>query len=567
MGRSLNAERNVHACPPAVAISAGYLGRGVRSTRLCRASVRISGRSRRAEGDGSDQSSGLRECYMTLRFRMFHAVRSSLATVMPGLLAWVLGACGGDTGKVSRPSSGAGGSPSTLDAGATEAGMGITEVGTVDVLVTVDTSTRFQTMQGFGASVVFYSNWLTGHPARAAIYDAIFADLGLDILRVGNWYQNSRGLGGFNDAVTVAQAAHASLGQGPLVLMSSWSPPASLKSTNVTTNGGTLARDATGDYAYGQLGQWWQSALSAYADSGLTPDFISLQNEPDFTAAWESCLFAATPSDTRAGYGPALDAVYSAIQGLDRVPQILGPELAGIAGNRLQSYVSALQASGSLAKIGGIAHHLYSGGGTPPTPDGYMPSMGQVATAAGSAELPLFMTEYAPNAPDFFNTALLIHNAVTVEGVSAYLYWALIWAPPASASSPPGGLVTTENPFDPSSWTTTQGYIVNDVYYAMKHFSKWVDAGWQRVAASASQPGVRVSAFESPGQDSVTLVLLNTDVADHVIAIDAGSFAFTSSALFRTSGSAERAASLGPIGPGNAVALPGHGIATVTLGL
>jgi len=425
------------------------------------------------------------------------------------------------------------------------------------VTVSVDLGARAQVMQGFGASVAFYVNYLTAHPNKAEIYDLVFRDLGLDVLRVGNWSQT-----GAVDAPTVEVVARAaaSLGAPPRLIMSSWSPPAAMKSNDDTKNGGTLVQE-NGAYAYDQFAAWWASSLGAYAAAGVVPDYVSIQNEPDFTASWESCRLGAMETSTRAGYGPALAAVTAALAALPAPrPALLGPELASLANNRLATYLGGLDP----ASLGGVAHHLYGGGNEADGPDSYVPFMQQAAAAAGG--LPLFMTEFGPQMPDVFTTAWLIHNAVTIEGVSAYLYWGLIWAPP-DAGKPPAGLVTLENPFSPSSWTTAKGYIVNPTYYALEHFARWVDAGWQRVGASSTADGVKVSAFASPDGQAVTLVLLNGDGAPHIIGVDGGAFAFASSAVYRTSGTDEQAASLGPLGGGTTVTLAPRAIATVVLGL
>jgi glucuronoarabinoxylan endo-1,4-beta-xylanase len=455
------------------------------------------------------------------------------------LVAGIVSACGDDTAGL-RPGGG--------DRG---------PAATPDVTVSIDTTARAQTMVGFGASLAFYVNWLTDHPSKDAIYDLIFRDLGLDVLRVGNWLQSSA-----TDAPTaevVARAA-ASLGAPPKLLMSSWSPPAAMKSNNDTSNGGTLIQQ-NGAYAYDQLGAWWASSLAVYAAAGVHPDFISMQNEPDFTASWQSCRFAATETATRAGYGPALAATAAALaaQGTAPAPQLLGPELSGLGGNRLATYLAGLDAS----MLGGIAHHLYTGGDMTASPDSYADAMTAAAAAANGK--PLFMTEYSPTSPDFFNTALMIHDAVTVEGVSAYLYWGLIWAPPAAGASPTG-LVTTESPFSPDTWTTPQGYIVNPAYYAIKHYARWIDAGWQRVGVASSASGIRASAFASPDGATVTVVLLNADGAAHAVGVTSGAFTFTTSAIYRTDGVAEQTAPVGALGAGGVVTVPSMGAATVVLG-
>jgi O-glycosyl hydrolase len=439
---------------------------------------------------------------------------------------------------------------------------GVTPPPPYDVTATLDVGTRYQVMQGFGGSLGFYVNWLTGHPQRDQIYNLIFSDLGLQVLRIGNWYQNTSP-SSFTDAVSAVTAARASLGHDPVLLISSWSPPASLKSNGMTKMGGTLAKGADGAYRYADFGQWWANSLAAFAAAGVHPTYISIQNEPDYVAqTWESCLFDPAESDANAGYDKALQAVVSAIgaAGLDSVPKLIGPETSGIAGEKVQSYVSAVQAGPGLDELDGVAHHLYSGG-TAASPSSFSASMSALADMAAASDKPLFMTEYSITT-DMIGNAWLINNAVTVEGVSAYFVWSLTWAPPSSGL--PGGLVTTEFPGAQSMWKTANGYTVNDSYYAVRHFSKWIDVGWQRVALTTSEVRVMASAFLSPDGQQATIVLINIDSRPHGVTLDAGSFAFASSAVYRSSGTDERTAPLGSLaGP---LDLPGSSIATITLG-
>jgi glucuronoarabinoxylan endo-1,4-beta-xylanase len=354
--------------------------------------------------------------------------------------------------------------------------------------------------------------------------------------------------------------------------MSSWSPPAYLKS-NATTKGtrGTLIQSA-GAYQYASFGDWWVRSLAAYADAGVVPDYISIQNEPDFfNAGWETCQFDAVESATNAGYGRALDAVSAAIQGstLATKPALVGPETTGINNNATGRYLANIDAAGADFAV--VAHHLYNGGasGMDPAPDSFATSMANVVTAA--AGKPIFMTEFAPAAPSMFNTAWMIHDALTTEGVSAYIYWGLIWAPPATATAAPAGLITIQGA------ASTSPYTINDTYYAMKHFAKWTDPDWTRVGASASLPAVKASAFVSPDGASLTVVLLNTDTTAHVVAVDRGGFAFGTASAYRTSdGSAgdgaagtapattERAAAIA-FDPATTFALPARAIATLVL--
>jgi glucuronoarabinoxylan endo-1,4-beta-xylanase len=435
----------------------------------------------------------------------------------------------------------------------------------LQVNVTLDAGTRYQTMQGFGGAVAFYVNWFSNHPAKADIASAVFSDLGIQLLRIGNWYQNS-GPTALGDTVHVVQAAHDALGRTdrPLLEMSGWSPPASLKSNNNTNNGGTLATGSDGQYRYADYGQWWATSVSTYAAQGVVPDFLSIQNEPDFVSAnWQTNLLAPMEDSTHASYGKALDAVVAALQAQGgTLPQIWGPEVSGVAGSRMQSYTAAMTAT-QLDELQGLAHHLYSGG-TANQPGSFNGVMATLSTAATGMGKPIFMTEYGPTAPDMFDTAWLVNNAVTVEGASGYIYWPLTWAPPA-AGSLPGGLVTTENPGNAANWTTPNGWQINDIYYAIRHFSKWTDVGWQRVSTTADVAVVKTSAFVSPDSTQATIVLLNVDTAEHDVTLATGAFPFTTSHVYRTSGTTERTTDIGPLGADSVVILPGRGIATVTL--
>ena len=427
-----------------------------------------------------------------------------------------------------------------------------------------------QTLVGFGAATAYQASLLADRTDD--IFQVLFVDSGLDILRLGNWYQNKGTTDtttpfADDDAVQIVQKATAARGgTPPKILMSSWTPPAYLKSNGVTrppfgsglsAPAGTLSQNG-GGYAYGDFGDWWARSLQAYAAAGVVPDWVSIQNEPDFfTSQWETCVFGPTEGATvagiaAAGYGQALDAVSGAVQAasLASPPVLLGPETTGFKGNIVQQYLNGLDAS----KLGGIAHHLYGNPGDNPAPDTFNASLGDLASSGAAEGLPTFMTEYSPNAPTMFDTAWLINNALTVENASAYIYWELVW----SDSTPPTGLVTIGSP--PSS----APYTINDLYYALKHFARWTDPGWVRVDATSSVSAVRASAFVSPDGASLTLVLLNTSSSqDHVVSVSPGAFPFGTLTIYRSSGDSERTTVVAPETDGT-IALPSRAIATVT---
>lgn len=433
--------------------------------------------------------------------------------------------------------------------------------GTVDVTVNINTNQRFQTITGFGASQVFYVDWITLNPNKDEIYDILFRDLGLDVLRVGNWYQGRTMQDQqIQNTIEVIERATESLGEPPQILMTSWTPPADLKSNQQLANGGTLAQQG-GSYAYGPFGDWWRESIDAYAAAGVSVDFVGIQNEPDFTAPYESALFDPTEGQF-AGFGQALSAVRNSFATLAAKPLLVGPEVIGIGNNRVGGYLNGL----NMDDLDVVAHHLYNGGQSPDDPDSYIGNMSQVAAAAG--EKPIFMTEFTPeeqgSGPLFFTTAWLIHNALTIENVSAYLYWNLAWRDRGENQPIDPGMMTLEDPRpDAPPFTTEKGYTVNPSYYAVKHFSKWLERDFQRVGADSTVNGLRASAYISPGSDQVTVILLNTDPQAHTVSLNTGDFAIGNSSAFRTAGNVEQTAALSALGEGNSVTLPSRSVVTV----
>ncbi len=156
-------------------------------------------------------------------------------------------------------------------------------VPTTNALVTLDLSTRYQTLVGIGATVGYAEDDIVNHPQKADLYDAMFPELGIDLLRLR--VRNGGGVGEFGPASEILDAAEAGLGRVPVLLVTSWSPPASLKqsgATNCQGNADTCTRSRTpaGAFDYPGFANYWRTSLDAYADAGITPDFIRYSKQP-----------------------------------------------------------------------------------------------------------------------------------------------------------------------------------------------------------------------------------------------------------------------------------------------
>jgi arabinoxylan arabinofuranohydrolase len=420
--------------------------------------------------------------------------------------------------------------------------------------VTLDSSTIYQTIEGLGGAIAFYNGWIPAHPYHQEIYDYAFAGLNLSMLRLGNWWRGTDGED--TAAYEIAAAANESLGRPVPIMMSSWSPPAYLKSNDEVGNGGTLIGGPS-NYDYEGFADYWYDSLQDYIAHGVIPTWISIQNEPDWTAEYDSCRFNPTEApwhgESYASYALALDAVYQRLEAdLPSPPKLLGPENVGLnfspTAQAYQDYAAAMDTE----HFYGMAHHLY-GGSTDGTPDGYIPVFNTVATV--HPDKPRFMTEFGYN--DMIDSANLIHNSLVYEQVSGYNHWSLIW--PGE-----GGLVEIEFPWDPASWTNPKGYWLNPSYWSMKHFSYYITPGFRRVEASSSDPDVLVSAYLSPDDLRLVAVFINRSTSTpSTVTLDSGSFTYDYSSVYQTVG-LNHFESLGEIS-GSQLTLPASSLTTVLL--
>ncbi|MHC5214919.1 MAG: hypothetical protein ACYSOO_10095, partial [Planctomycetota bacterium] len=169
---------------------------------------------------------------------------------------------------------------------------------------TVNATTAHQMIEGFGAAGAWYDPQLvTLGQSQPAVYDVLFGDLGLDIYRLRNKYAQDGDTDYMSNSSTIITNAEASLGRPLKILMSAWSPPAYLKSNGETGNGGTLI-GGPNNYDYAGLATWWADSITAWSSPpyGVDADYISIQNEPDWTATRDTCRYDPTENSTNAGY-------------------------------------------------------------------------------------------------------------------------------------------------------------------------------------------------------------------------------------------------------------------------
>ena len=222
-----------------------------------------------------------------------------------------------------------------------------------------------QTLEGFGAAGAWGEGTLTtlGQPGNhPEIYNILFRDLGLDIYRLRNAYNEDYGPSYISDSNTIVANAKASLGHPIKVLISAWSPPDNLKSNGDTNNGGTLI-GGPNNYNYTGLANWWADSIKAWDDNGVHADYISIQNELDWVASWDSCRYEPAQTTSYAGYNQAFEAVYNELYSRrgSSMPKMIGPETTGFDGAADSSLSTYLSAIINQSHVYGYAHHLYNG--------------------------------------------------------------------------------------------------------------------------------------------------------------------------------------------------------------
>lgn len=424
--------------------------------------------------------------------------------------------------------------------------------------VSVDLERRYQTLVGFGASTAWYHDRITGKTPDG-LYQVLFPELGLDVLRLRNRYlrseTNDRNL---KTEVEILKRATEALGHRPLILITSWSPPSHLKASGKERCKGedqcTLAKK-NGTFVYEEFGQYWADSLAHYQSMGISPDFISMQNEPDFIPPdWEGCKFEPSETAKFPGYGKALDVVHGKLAQLPHRPQMIGPELLGIHYNKMPKFLAGLD----VRKLDAVSHHLYERGNDgvwdwrDPGPDSYADEMRDIAA---TTQMPRYQTEFQTDEDEGFDggleTAWLIQNSLVHEGVSMFLYWDLIWDGNAGLVGLMGRLP-----------------MVRDQYFAVRHFARFTDPGFVRVNAPTDNSRLIASAFVSPTGDRLTVVAINTGEQMLEVKVDPGAFKASSSAAYRTTfrpRQSERWTELGAEGIGDSLRMPPRSIVTLVM--
>jgi glucuronoarabinoxylan endo-1,4-beta-xylanase len=347
--------------------------------------------------------------------------------------------------------------------------------------ITVDPTKVHQVVDGFGLADVWQGS--SSATMQTLLWDPVNG-IGLNLLRVGidgtSGSPNIMGAAGYADG----QACVKFSGSACKVWAAPWSPPANMKDNNNVNNGGHLL---SSDYAA------WAKILAAFpafykSHGGVDLYALSAQNEPDFTASYQSAIFNASQMVAWIDVlGPALAALNPPVKVLAAEPDNWGNIWGG------DGYGPAIIAD-SMANmyVGPIATHDYGN-----TSAG---TYGRPAPPANNTHH-VWETECTPGDTGPITIATMIYAAFSTGGVNGWHYWwteALV----PNASSPPAQV------------------------YALGNFSKYVRPGYYRVdvsgAPKASGSVPLVVAFSNLSDGTVSIVVVNGGSAQQVSFFVAG---------------------------------------------
>jgi glucuronoarabinoxylan endo-1,4-beta-xylanase len=339
--------------------------------------------------------------------------------------------------------------------------------------VIVDPSTVHQHISGFGASSAWVGNGYQNASDPTTFFSTT-SGAGLSLFRV----RIQPSPAGTTSASEIAMAKTAQ-SMGATVWATPWTPPTADKSNSNTVEG-TLTNPSA-----------WAASLKSYVTTmkaaGINLYAVSSQNEPDANVTYESCVYTGATLASFVGtyMGPAL-----AGSGV----KVMTPETQNWEG--FATFEPALAANATAwAAADIVATHEYGGN----------PSAYPAIQAAGKE---FWETEWYPTSStdSTMTNGLVVANeiyqALTVANMNAWHYW---WFYPTGSGD-------SQGLFDFASKTPAKRLWV------LGNFSRFVRPGFNRIDVAGTKPptGVSVIAFQSPTDDTVAIVAINTGGATTV---------------------------------------------------
>jgi len=340
--------------------------------------------------------------------------------------------------------------------------------------VVIETDQLRQTIDGFGASSAFFSQQISDEDAQFLF--SVETGIGLSLLRVSVAPQRP-----ITPELATAKKAQA---WGARVVAAAWTPKPAWK-TNGKLNALSDAR-LQPEY-YPEYAQFLGSFAETMRDAGVPLLALTPQNEPDYAAAWDGCLWTPTELATFIGkhLGPELER-----RGLD--VKIVAPDTASF--HKAREYSEALLADPDAKRyLAALSTHPY----------------GRIQWGwllEEMHELPLWQTEFSqegfgtppdPTMDSALAMARMLHAHLTELSVAAWYYY---------------NLTAVEANYQRDPKRQNPALIQNGVRfkraYALGNFSKFVRPGFRRIEATP-EPRANVLAAAFKNRARIVIVAVN----------------------------------------------------------
>jgi len=373
-----------------------------------------------------------------------------------------------------------------------------------DVTVTLDAAQRFQTIQGFGSTQRLFDDphvtktfdASTGRAAASAvppasdrtkILDALYVDLGLTRVRI-----HPEGLEPVNDNPDPLSPDLSKFNFGNRGADGHIAAIKSELTRGVTTYFASpvVLESWMNESNPDEYVEWVMVMLRHWRQQGLEMPYYSILNEPGYYAGgtpWSGAWLR----DVAKKLGPKLAAENF------RTRLVVSEDASPLAA---YGRISTVLADPDARKyVGALAYHLYGRGGED-----------KVAQLGKQYGIPVWMTEYSTPG-NWHAWATVMQQLLGDDDVSAIDYmWGYFgdWD---------GSQLIRLN----LSGSTYVGFDFTKQYYVMGQYSRYVRPGAVRIAATSSDPEVKVVAFVDGAKPVV--VVTNLGTRDHSVRFELGS--------------------------------------------
>ena len=383
----------------------------------------------------------------------------------------------------------------------------------------VNTERRFQTLEGFGAAFT---------EAAAVTWAALPADQAQTLLRdyfdarQGHGYRLCRvhmnscdfALGNYAHAdvagdmalahfnidrdrqallpmIKAAQAAAAA--ETIHMLVSPWSPPAWMKTNGQMNGGGKLRPDCAAAWA-----RCYVRFIEAYAAEGVPVWGVSVQNEPDATQRWDSCIYSAEEERdfVRDHLGPTLAAA-----GLGHIKIVIWDHNRDLMVER----ASVVYSDPAAAQfVWGCGFHWYG--------EDHFDHVQQLHDAWPDKAL-LFTEGCQEGGPHTGEWELGERYGRSIindlnRWTAGWIDWNLL-LDETGGPNHVGNLCSAPILAD----RATETLMHQSSYFYLGHFSRFIRRGAQRVLCAATKQALEATAFVNPDGSTAVVVMNRSEAA------------------------------------------------------